>query len=93
MSKPEIARDTLRRPGNGGARPGSGRKPLNTERFEFRCSRDIRILLFRFAALKGISLKDKNNRISWGGWDKLLTELLSKHELPKPAYLELVAKR
>ena len=73
-----------RRGKNGGARPGCGRKMLDHERMQFHISRETRVKLDRFARTIGMSREERK-----GFWEKVLTALLGKVDLPEPEYLTL----
>lgn len=68
----------------GGRRPGSGRRMLSNEKFWGHMSRDTRVKLDRYARSIGIQ---KEARKCF--WDRVLTALLGKVDLPEPEYLTL----
>lgn len=72
----------------GGWRPGSGRPPGDSERYTVYLHRDVRVVLMRFAATKGLALNPKRRNF----WDMTLRELLASQPMPEPAYLALVKR-
>lgn len=69
---------------NGGARPGAGRPPNDSERIWGQISRSTRVSLDRYARQIGISKSER--RVYW---EKIFTALLGKVELQEPEYLTL----
>lgn len=71
----------------GGARPGSGRKPSDSESYRMKIGRDVRVKLFRFAGVMGLKLQPGKSF-----WNPVLLALLNTVDVPEPEYLRLTKK-
>lgn len=74
--------------GHGGARAGSGRKPLDTEHVHMKLRRNVRVQLVRLGNAHGIA-RELSPRLYW---DRVLSALLEHVTTPEPEYLKLARR-
>lgn len=72
---------------NGGARPGAGRPPNDSEEYHIRLGRNTRVLLDRFAKTVGLQRRAKSQF-----WDEIISRLLQDVNCPEPEYQQLIRK-
>lgn len=72
---------------NGGARPGAGRKPSDSEEYKIHLCRNVRVKFFRIAATMGFKIQQGK-----AFWSPALDAMMDNMQAPDPEYLRLTKK-